>query len=139
MLYVRLSTRFDRDSIIKACFAAMALSGILVFFLGSLNPLIFTFCILPATVAGVCSRPPGTNLMLEQQNEDTGAASSLMGCTMTVMGTIGMLLISMDFGPIIPMLGIIVTATGLVASAGWLYISNKPFIKRIPETDAVRQ
>lgn len=133
MLYVRLSARFDRDAIVRACFAAIALSGILVFFLGSLGPLAFTLCIMPAIVAGVCSRPPGTNLMLEQQKEDTGSASSLMGCTMTVMGTIGMLLISFDFGGIIPTLGIIITATGLMASAGWRYIFNQPFIKRIPD------
>jgi DHA1 family bicyclomycin/chloramphenicol resistance-like MFS transporter len=133
MLYVRLSARFDRNAIVRACFATIALSGILVFFLGSLGPLSFTLCIMPAIVASVCSRPPGTNLMLEQQKEDTGSASSLMGCTMTVMGTIGMLLVSLDFGGIIPTLGIIITATGLMASAGWRYIFNQPFIKRIPD------
>ncbi|MGA9139610.1 MAG: multidrug effflux MFS transporter [Methanocella sp.] len=135
MLYVRLSARFNRDAIIRACFAAIAVSGILVFFLGSLSPLAFAFCIMPATVAGVCSRPPGSNLMLEQQNEDTGSASSLMGCTQTIMGTIGMLLISFDWGGIVPALGVITLATGLVTSAVWLYISGKPFIKRIPDTN----
>lgn len=136
MLYVRLSARFRRDAIIRACFATIAVSGVLVFFIGSLSPLAFTFCILPATVAGVCSRPPGTNLMLEQQKEDTGSASSLMGCSMTVMGTVGMLLVSLDAGGIIPTLGVIVAATGLVTSAGWLAISNKTFIRRIPD-DAI--
>jgi DHA1 family bicyclomycin/chloramphenicol resistance-like MFS transporter len=134
MLYIRLAARFDRDAIVKVCFATIAASGILVFFLGSLSPIVFALCILPATVAGVCSRPPGTNLMLEQQSEDTGSASSLMGCTMTVMGAIGMILISADLCGIVPTLGIITAATGLIASALWLYISGKPFIRRIPDS-----
>jgi DHA1 family bicyclomycin/chloramphenicol resistance-like MFS transporter len=136
MLYIRLAARFDRDAIVKVCFGAIAVSGLLVFFLGSLSPIIFAFCILPATVAGVCSRPPGTNLMLEQQNEDTGSASSLMGCTMTLMGTIGMLLISLDMGGIVPTLGVITAATGIMASALWLFLSRQPFIKRIPDSAA---
>lgn len=134
MLYVKLSARFDRDAIIKTCFATIAASGILVFFLGSLSPLAFALCIMPAIVAGVCSRPPGTNLMLEQQKEDTGSASSLMGCTMTVMGTIGMLLVSFDWGGLIPALGVIIAATGLLSSTLWLIVSNKTFIKRIPDS-----
>jgi MFS transporter, DHA1 family, multidrug resistance protein len=139
MLYIRLAARFDRDAIVKVCFASIAASGILVFFLGSFSPIIFAFCILPATVAGVCSRPPGTNLMLEQQTEDTGSASSLMGCTMTVMGTIGMLLISLAPGGIVPTLGIITAATGMTASVLWLFVSRQPFIKRIPDSAALKK
>jgi DHA1 family bicyclomycin/chloramphenicol resistance-like MFS transporter len=133
MLYIRLAARFDRDAIVKVCFATIAASGILVFFFGSLSPIVFALCILPATVAGVCSRPPGTNLMLEQQSEDTGSASSLMGCTMTVMGTIGMVLISADIGRIVPTLGVITAATGMTAGILWLFVSRQSFIKRIPD------
>ncbi|CAJ38198.1 multidrug effflux MFS transporter [Methanocella arvoryzae] len=131
MIYVRLSARFDRNSIVKACFALIAISGVLVFFLGSLSPIIFALCILPATVASVCSRPPGTSMMLEQQTGDTGSASSLMGCAQTVMGTTGMLLISFDWGTgIIPTVGAIIAMIGVITSAGWLYLSGKPFIKK---------
>ncbi|WP_424357001.1 multidrug effflux MFS transporter [Methanocella sp. MCL-LM] len=130
MIYVRLSARFDRNAIIKACFALIAISGVLVFFLGPISPIVFALCVLPATVAGVCSRPPGTSLMLEQQTEDTGSASSLMGCAQTVMGATGMLLISHDWGTgIVHALGIIIVMTGIVTSAGWLYLSGRKFIK----------
>lgn len=91
MLYVKLSERHGRGQIINACFITIALSGVLVYLVGNISPLLFAFSILPATIAGVCSRPPGTNLMLEQQQEDAGSASSLMGCFTTIMGTIGML------------------------------------------------
>lgn len=139
MLYVKLAERFDRDTIIKACFATLAVSGVLVFAVGGLHPLAFALCILPGTVASVCSRPPGTNLMLEQQKEDTGSASSLMGCVQTLMGTIGMLLVSVDTGYIIPTLGIITAATGFVTFSLWAVISKKPFVGQTHDGTAVHR
>ncbi len=133
MLYMRLSSRLDRGRIITACFAMIALSGVLVYFLGGIGPMMFALCVLPATLSSVCSRPPGANLMLEQQKEDTGSASSLMGCTMTIMGSFGMLLVSMGWGGLIPTIGLINIATGLSCLAGWLFISKKPFIKQLQD------
>ncbi len=133
MLYVKLSARFERNRIINACFASIALSGILVYFLGRISPIVFALSILPATIAGVCSRPPGTNLMLEQQKEDTGSASSLIGCTMTIMGSIGMLLVSFSHGRLIPAIGVLNVATGLLCLALWQVLSKQPFIKQVPD------
>jgi DHA1 family bicyclomycin/chloramphenicol resistance-like MFS transporter len=134
MLYVKLSARFERKRIINACFAMIALSGILVYFLGQVSPIIFALSILPATIAGVCSRPPGTNMMLEQQKEDTGSASSLIGCTMTIMGSIGMLLVSFSHGSLIPSIGILNVATGLLCLVLWQFLSKQPFVKPIQDT-----
>ncbi len=133
MLYVKLSARFERNRIINACFASIALSGILVYFLGRISPIVFALSILPATIAGVCSRPPGTNLMLEQQKEDTGSASSLIGCAMTIMGSIGMLLVSLSHGRLIPAIGVLNVATGLLCLALWQVLSKQPFIKQVPD------
>jgi DHA1 family bicyclomycin/chloramphenicol resistance-like MFS transporter len=134
MLYLKLSARFERKCIINACFAMIALSGILVYFLGQVSPIIFALSILPATIAGVCSRPPGTNMMLEQQKEDTGSASSLIGCTMTIMGSIGMLLVSFSHGSLIPSIGILNVATGLLCLVLWQFLSKQPFVKPIQDT-----
>ncbi|BAI62331.1 MFS transporter [Methanocella paludicola SANAE] len=134
MLYVKLSARFERKRIINACFATIALSGILVFFMGQISPIVFALSILPATIGGVCSRPPGTNLMLEQQKEDTGSASSLIGCTMTIMGSIGMLLVSFSHGSLIPAIGILNVATGLLCLVLWQVLSKQSFVKPIQDT-----
>ncbi|MCL6479381.1 MAG: multidrug effflux MFS transporter [Peptococcaceae bacterium] len=132
MLYVCFSRRFKRGSIITACFAVIAVSGILVGSLGNLNPWLFAFSLIPSTIAGSCIRPPATNLMLEQQQEDIGSASSLMGFIGFIVGSAGMLLISFDWGNIVLALGVLNLVTGLAGGALWLLIAKKPFIKQVP-------
>jgi DHA1 family bicyclomycin/chloramphenicol resistance-like MFS transporter len=133
LLYIHLSRRFKRGSIIIISFATMALSGLLVCSLGDLNPWAFTVSLLPATIAINSIRPPGTHLMLEQQQEDIGSASSLMGCFGFFMGSIGMLLISFEWSNIILALGLLNLITALICGAAWLVISKKPFIKEVPD------
>lgn len=136
MLYINLSRRFYRWSIITACFIVVAISGALVGSLGNLNPWLFAVTLIPTTIASNCVRPPGANLMLEQQQEDTGSASALIGCISLLMGSVGMLLVSLDWSNIILALGILNLITGLVCGSLWLLISRKPFIKQAPDTFA---
>lgn len=134
MLYVRLSARVALKRIVEACFSLIALGGVLVFFLGGLGPMAFALSILPATLGSVVSRPPGTNLMLEQQREDTGSASSLISCTMTLMGSAGMLIVSLGWDSIVPIIGLLNVATGLLCLALWRVLIRQPFIK-VPYAD----
>ena len=133
ILYMRLSKRFDRRSIITTCFVIMVASGILIFAIGSLGPLLFAFSILPITIFGGTMRPPSANLMLEQQQGDIGSASSLMGFVGLMMASVGMLLISLDWANMILILGILNFITGLICGSLWVVISKKPFIKQIPD------
>jgi MFS transporter, DHA1 family, multidrug resistance protein len=122
MIYLRLSRRYPAVSIIRAGFAAIAASGMLVCLLGNLQPWIFALCILPASIAGSCIRPPSTNMMLEQQTGDTGAVSSLMGCTGLLMGSLGIQLISLPWGNAIIALGVITFGIGLVSLLAWPFV-----------------
>ncbi|MCX6677688.1 MAG: hypothetical protein NTU95_07055 [Methanothrix sp.] len=80
-----------------ASFAAIASSGILIAFFGGRGPHLFALVLLPATIMASCVRTPGANLMLEQQEEDTGSASALMSCFGIFMGSIGMTIISLPW------------------------------------------
>jgi len=133
MLYIHLSGRFKRGSIITVFFAIIVLSGVLICGLGSMNPWLFAFSLLPATIAGSAIRPPGTVLMLEQQQEDTGSASSLIACFGILMGSVGMTLISFDWSNIIWALGALNLAAGLICGAGWLLVAKKTFIKQVQD------
>jgi len=122
MIYLWLSRRYNAVSIIWACFVTIAASGLLVCILGNLQPWIFALCILPASIAGSCIRPPSANMMLEQQQGDTGAVSSLMGCTGLLMGSLGIQLISLPWGNTIIALGIITLGIAVVSLLAWPFV-----------------
>ncbi|WP_394354085.1 hypothetical protein [Methanothrix sp.] len=132
MLYLRLSKRFRRHSIIIAGFISTFLGGLLVYHLGSLQPWIFALCLFPATIMGSRIRTPGANLMLEQQEEDTGSASALMSCFGILMGSIGMTVISQEWSNTIRILGLMNILVGVLCLGLWLLLSKRPFVKLIP-------
>jgi DHA1 family bicyclomycin/chloramphenicol resistance-like MFS transporter len=133
MLYLRLSHRFARRSIIMAGFACILAGGVVVYLFGSLQPWLFAICLFPATIMGSCIRTPGTNLMLEQQEEDTGSAAALMSCSAVFMGSIGMTVISQSWSDTIRVLGAMNILVGITCFGLWLLLSGRPFVKQIPE------
>jgi MFS transporter, DHA1 family, multidrug resistance protein len=136
MLYLWLSRRFHAENIIWSCFITIAASGLLICIFGNLQPWIFALCMLPATVAGSCIRPPSTNMMLEQQKGDTGAVSSLMGCTGLLMGSLGMQLISLPWSNTIITLGIMTFSTATISLLAWPFVLRH--IIRLPGPNLVR-
>jgi DHA1 family bicyclomycin/chloramphenicol resistance-like MFS transporter len=135
IIYLRLARRFHAEIIIRACFATIAASGLLVCILGNMQPWIFALCVLPASIAGSCNRPPSTNMMLEQQKGDTGAVSSLMGCTGLLMGSLGIQLISMPWGNTIIALGIITFSIGVTSLIAWPFVIKQ--IIRLPGPNSI--
>ncbi len=75
---------------------------------------------------------PGANLMLEQQEEDTGSASALMSCFGILMGSMGMTVISQEWSNTIRILGLMNILVGVLCLCLWLLLSNRPFVKQIP-------
>ena len=124
-LYLRLSRRFSRMLIIRTCFGVLVISGVLIFTVGNSGPWVFALCLLPASIAGVSLRPPGVNLMLEQQSTDTGSASSLIGCVGLVLGSMGMYIISFNWLDTVHMLGLLYIIIGLLCSLLWWVIVQK--------------
>lgn len=139
MLFVRLSRRVHYEKIITACFAVTALSGLLICFFGSLQPWLFALVLLPSTVASSCIRPASTNLMLEQQKGDTGSASSLMGAFGTLMGSVGMMLMSLNWASLLIAVGVLNVVIAVVCGSLWLALRHKPFIKPVDEVLHHRQ
>lgn len=133
MLYMRVSRKYRRRSIIIACFAVISASGLLISFFGGFQPWILTMVLLPATISASCVRTPGTNLMLEQQRGDTGSAAALMSCFGIFMGSIGMTIISLNWSNTILVLGMMNILIGLACVALWLRVSQKPYVMQVPE------
>jgi DHA1 family bicyclomycin/chloramphenicol resistance-like MFS transporter len=133
MLYMKVSRKYHRRSIITACFAGFSASGLLISCFGSFQPWILTIALLPATICGSCVRTPATNLMLEQQRADTGSAAALMSCFAVFMGSIGMAIISLNWSNTILVLGMMILLVGLASVVLWLRISKKPYVTQVPE------
>ena len=133
LLYLQLSKRFKRRSIIIACFTMITISGCLLFSLGNINPWLFALALIPATMSMSTLRPPSANLLLEQQQEDTGSASSLISFFTILIGSLGMLLISFEWGNVILALGMMHLITGVLCGILWLMFSGKPFVRHPPD------
>jgi DHA1 family bicyclomycin/chloramphenicol resistance-like MFS transporter len=134
LLYLQLSKRFKRRSIVIACFTIIAVSGYLLFSLGNINPWLFAITLIPATMSMSALRPPSANLLLEQQQEDTGTVSSLMSFFTILIGSLGMLLISFEWGNIVSTLGMMHLITGLLCGLLWVMLSGKPFVRHPPDS-----
>jgi DHA1 family bicyclomycin/chloramphenicol resistance-like MFS transporter len=129
--YIALSKRFHYKTIIPAAYIITCISGLLLLSVGTLKPWTFILTLIPASFCGSIMGPPRANLMLEQVQEDIGAASSLMSCAFTFFGSIGMLIISASPVNRVFLLGLLYFIIGIITLIAWFTISKKPFIKHI--------
>jgi len=128
LFYLQLAQRFSQRNIISACFGILVISGIVLSLEGSRSPILFALTMVVATVALSLMRPPTVNLLLSQQDGDTGSVASLINFMGMFMGSIGMFLISLDTGNLIPSLGFMQIFVGVVCGSLWLIIRRRSFI-----------
>ncbi len=130
MVYLKISRYFHPEVIVKIAYVVIFISGLLVCLLGNTQPWIFALCILPSTLAISCTKPIAANMMLEQQQGDTGSVSSLMGCVGMLMGSLGMQLISLPWGNMITALGVMTLITSTLFLLAWPFVLK--FAVRLP-------
>lgn len=125
VIYIRLSQSWRRTSIITGCFGVIALGGLLVLLVGGRGPWAYILAVLPSSIALSCMRPPAVYLMLDQHEADAGSVSALMSSSHMVMGSIGMVIVSLPFlGGRVEILGVLTLAVGLLSGALWLGIGQ---------------
>jgi len=125
LVYIKLSKHFNKIPYITIAYIVMSLSGLTMFILGNISPLIFMLSIIPASFFGSLIRPLSTHTMLDQISEDTGSASSIISCASTFFGCIGMLLISSGFLNRVVLMGMLYMITSIVSLTLWLNFSKK--------------
>ena len=74
------------------CIGLTVISGVLIICVGRMSPWIFLVAFGVNTLGGGVVRPMATVVLLDQQEKDTGSASSLINFIITVLGSGGMLL-----------------------------------------------
>lgn len=130
IIYVKYLSTIDKKIFASGCFGLSVLSGILIITVGKLSPVFFLLSFMIISLIGTAIRPFSTNILLEQQNGDTGSASSLINTLFTVLGSAGMLLASIPYKNIVVGLGGLVTLFSATALIGWYGFikSNVPCI-----------
>jgi MFS transporter, DHA1 family, multidrug resistance protein len=131
LVYIKLSRKYNSNSFITLGFIMMSITGLMLCTIGRLSPQVFALSIIPASFFGSIMGPPRTNLMLEQLEGDTGAASSLMSCAFTFFGSIGMYTISLNFVNRILLMGFMYLIIGMVSLILWINVHRKPYIKQV--------
>tara|TARA_R110001583_G_scaffold19176_1_gene75370 strand:- start:8626 stop:9831 length:1206 start_codon:yes stop_codon:yes gene_type:complete len=133
-LYIKISQRVSIETIISFCFALLTLCGILTYTIGYLSPWIFAFLAAPATLAVITIRIPGTNLMLNQQDKDTGSAVAIIQFLGMICGSIGVLLVSLNPDTLIENLGTIQFIIGATGGTLWWIVRRRTYVvDNLPE------
>ena len=127
-IYMKLSYRMLVQKVISGCFALLALAGIFTLTIGDLSPWFFMFIAAPATLMAIIMRVPGTNLMLNQQDHDTGSAVALIQFFSMICGSLGMVLVSIRPESLIENLGFIQLSVGTLGGLMRLMVRNKEYV-----------
>lgn len=122
ILYVKAIRHFTPKQLMNVCIVVAAACGVLLFAFGSLLPLAFLLCFLPFTIIESLLRPMSTAVLLNQQEKDTGSASSLINFVNTVLGSLGMVLAPVLSTNYVHGLGILLVAFAAVAVLLWIIV-----------------
>ena len=120
MLFTRLSVRFDSPIIMMVSFAGIMAAGWIMAVLPHHSPFSLALPMWCLSLFSGMSRPPSNNLILEQVDTDTGAASALIIVSYMTIGALGMFLISLDWADKIMVLGVMGGIVGTATFAFWL-------------------
>ncbi|MCB2226985.1 MAG: multidrug effflux MFS transporter [Desulfarculaceae bacterium] len=129
-LFSRLARLVSVRSLLTLCFGGMLAAGLAMCLIPHTGPWSLA---LPNWVLGFCvglSRPPATNLILEQVDTDTGSASSLIAFSFMLLGSLGMFIVSLGWTDKIMVIGALGAAVGVVDLLFWLKYRSRYALKR---------
>ena len=132
MIYMRMRRHIKPNTIITFCFSLVAVCGVVVSFFGHISPWLLALSVGPVTMSVIAVRVPGTHLMLEQQEKDSGSASALINFFAMFLGSMGMQLVTLWPSSLITNLGHIQIGVGVVCCTLWLFLRNSSFIVQPP-------
>lgn len=94
-------------------------AGATMLIVGEMGPAPFCIAFLAFALAEAAVRPYSTNILLSQQDGDTGAASSLINFTHTAIGCVGMLIAVLPWPNYVVGVGVIIVGSMAIALVGW--------------------
>lgn len=129
ILYMKAAQHFSTRAIITTSYAGLILGGIIILTTAHLSPYFLALGAAITTISIIAMRAPGTNLILEQHDTDTGSLSSLINFSSTVVGSIGMAVISIDGLNQINGFAFLALSIGTIGLISWQFILKKNLIR----------
>lgn len=114
--------KIPTKTIISGVIVISLASGVALVAFGELSPFAFLIIFGIYGLMGSVSRPFTTNILLEQQDGDTGSASSLINFVFNVGGSIGMVAATLPWPTYILGLGVMATIVSTIALAIWVLL-----------------
>ncbi len=127
----RLLSKIESKHILTISFAGIFVGGMGMVFPWTSGPWSLGIPMAIASFAFGLSRPPSNNLVLEQVDQNAGAASSLLIFIYFMTGAFSMWLISLNWTDKIQIIGILGLLSGGVVLSMWLLISKTIAVKQI--------
>lgn len=124
-IYLFLQRYFTPITIITVCYIGSIVSGVLMVTVGQTGPMLFAASVALGYLCVSISRPPSNSLLLEQQDRDTGSASSLIQATFVLTGAVGMMFISYDWSNRILVIGLMNILLSLTGFFLWIYTKSR--------------
>lgn len=118
--FARLSRHFSSTALMTVAFAGATVSGVVMALLPHDSPWSLALPMWCLCFFFGLSRPPSNNLLLEQVQQDVGAAAALITFTFMTIGAFSMGAVSFDWPDKIRFLGILGAITGALTLITWM-------------------
>lgn len=129
-VYVLVRTKFTSKQIIKLSFGLIVLSGILMLTIAKNSPYLFLIAFFPVTFSNGFLRAFASNILLGQQNMNSGGAASIINFSNTALGSLGMMLGTLGAPNYIQSLGFTILFAMLFSISLWILFLKKQFTLR---------
>lgn len=124
LAFSRTARHFQLTSLLPASYVGILLSSLPLLVSQIPQPFRLAVPMWFLTFFFAFGRPPGNNLILEQVEQDVGAASSLMVFVFFMTGACSMWFISLGWQDTVQVLGILAICSTTVTFLGWLAINH---------------
>lgn len=114
-----ISGKIPTKTILTGVIVLSIAAGVGLLLFGQLSPFAFLIIFGVYALTGSVSRPFTTNILLEQQDGDTGSASSLINFVCNIAGSLGMVAATLPWPSYISGLGIMITIVSVLALVMW--------------------
>ena len=124
LVYMR-SRRVRFCRAVEVSFVVAFVVAALLVFVAKTSPFVFMACMIPYLFAITFTRPMTTKAVLMLVDEGAGAASSLVNCTLTAIGCVGMTIVSSQSGDYLLALGTTMVITAVLSVILWFAVARK--------------